>query len=90
MDFASHHVTELPVGHSTADVAIDAPANVFYTANYLENDNTVSAIDLATCTVVANCQVGQSPIFLALDLASHTAYVTCSLVGSVSVIHPKH
>ena len=37
----------------------------------------MSAIDLATRTVVANWQVGQSPTFLALDPASHTMYVTC-------------
>ena len=53
-------------------------------ANYF--DGTVSVIDAATRAVTATIGVGPRPFGVAVDPATHTAYVTNSGGGTVSVI----
>jgi len=62
---------------------VDLAAGTVYVINYY--GGTVSVIDEATSAVAATISVGSDPIGVAVDPATHTAYVTNG-AGTVSVI----
>ena len=64
---------------------MDPAARTVYVTNY--GDGTVSVIDAATRAVTATIPVGSEPAGVAVDPATHTAYVANVLAdGTVSVI----
>ena len=73
--------------------AIDQATGTLYVANW--NDNTLSMIDTATCnaTITSGCaqtphaaRVGSGPDGVALNLATHTVYVSNVTDDTVSVL----
>ena len=85
------------VGLSPVAIAIDQASDSVYVANVgiIENGDTVSVIDGATCngTQSSGCgqvqtiTVGEGPNWIALDSATHTAYTANLTDDSVSVIN---
>jgi YVTN family beta-propeller protein len=83
----------VPVGGGPQAVAVDPSTNTVYTANF--NDNNVSVTDAASCSaeVSAGCrdqlpeaQVGSAPAGLAVDTATHSLYVADQGTNTISVI----
>lgn len=81
------------VGNDPMTVAVDETTDTVYVAN--GNDNTVSVIDGATCNahIHAGCSqspptvsVGANPQSVAVDDATHTAYVANGADNTVSMI----
>ena len=92
-----HRPAFVRVGTGTTDfnagVAIDPAAKTLYVANY--NDNTLSMIDVATCTGTdhAGCGetppvvvVGSNPTGIGVDARTHTLYVSNMGDNTVSAI----
>jgi YVTN family beta-propeller protein len=88
-----HEPPAIKVGTSPDGLAFDGVTRSLYVAN--EGDNTVSVIDTARCNVsnasgcgrpVATVHVGNGPVGVVVDQASHTAYVTDNGASTVSVI----
>jgi len=90
-------LTTVHVGLSPSAIAIDQVSDTVYVANegIIENGDTVSVIDGATCngTQSSGCgqvqtiTVGEGPNWIVLDPTTHTAY-TANLTGdTVSVIN---
>jgi YVTN family beta-propeller protein len=88
-----HKPPAIKVGTSPDGLAFDGLTRSLYVAN--QGDNTVSVIDTARCNVsdtsgcgrpVATVHVGNGPVGVVVDQASHTAYVTDNGGSTVSVI----
>ncbi len=86
-------VATIPVGNDPDGVAVDTTTETVYVAN--GGDNTVSVIDAAGCNAKtqADCRetratvpVGAAPQQLAIDPATHTAYVLNLLGNTLSLI----
>jgi DNA-binding beta-propeller fold protein YncE len=81
------------VGNNPAQISVDESTETIYVTNV--SDDTVSVIDGATCNsqVTSGCaevpptvRVGGSPLGIAVDPATHTAYVTNGNDNTVSMI----
>jgi DNA-binding beta-propeller fold protein YncE len=85
------------VGLSPVAIAIDQASDSVYVANVgtIENGDTVSVIDGATCNAtqssgcgqVETITVGEGPNWIVLDSGTHTAYTANLTDDSVSVIN---
>jgi len=94
IDVATRAVTgNIAVGSEPEGVAVDPAAGTVYVTN--SADNTVSVIDVATSTMIATIPIpaplgyfplGAFPFRVAVDPATHRAYVTNYEGGTVSVI----
>ncbi len=73
-----------PGACSPGAVAVDPSTHKVYVANY--GDDTVSAIDGTTNTVVATIHVRSNPRAVAVDPSTHRVYVGTGQFNSVSVI----
>ena len=92
--FARVPAQSLPVGNAPSFAAEDYSTNTLYVAN--ANDNTVSVVNLATCSSgnVSGCaqtsptiSVGNLPLGVAVDQATDTVYVANAIDDTVSVIN---
>lgn len=81
------------VGSSPDGLAVDGTTHTLYVAN--QGDNTVSVVSTARCNAsnssgcgdpVATVHVGDGPVGVVVDQATHTAYVVDNAGNTVSVI----
>ena len=82
------------VGSSPDGLAVDGVTHSLYVAN--QGDNTVSVVGTARCNAsnssgcgdpVATVHVGDGPVGVVVDQATHTAYVVDNTGNTVSVIN---
>jgi YVTN family beta-propeller protein len=66
-------VSGIPTPSNQACLALDRDWNTLYTGNF--RDNSVSAIDLTTRTVLATIGVGWNPANIAIDNGTRKMYV---------------
>jgi YVTN family beta-propeller protein len=71
-------------GNGPNQAAFDSSNGYVYVTNF--NTNSVSVINGATNTVIANISVGVFPLGVAFDSSNGYVYVTNALSGSVSII----
>jgi YVTN family beta-propeller protein len=81
-------VSGIPTPSNQACLALDRDWNTLYTGNF--RDNSVSAIDLTTRTVLATIGMGWNPANIAIDNGPRKLYVANRFSDSISVIEPAH
>jgi len=81
-------VSVIPMPAAQSHLALDPISNTLFTGNY--TDNSVSAVDLSTRTVVTTLGVGNNPANIVFDSKGRRLYVANMYDNSISVIEPAH